>query len=194
MFFFFLYVWRNTLVCICSQSCITAAVFLGMYSNVRTLFKYGVAPLASLYCVQHCVTEYIVDIVITTGVSMEPVIKEGDIFLLSRSCVRNQSLNPGDIIVSKSPVQPKDHICKRVVGLAGDTMSHHRADGCTYKYIPKGHVWLEGDNKEMSKDSRDYGPVPYGLILGRLFFRVYPIKTSGWFPPRDSWYLVQHLI
>ena len=38
--------------------------------------------------------------------------------------------------------------------------------------IPKGHVWLLGDNPNYSKDSRDYGPVPYGLIRGRACFKV----------------------
>ena len=38
--------------------------------------------------------------------------------------------------------------------------------------IPKGHVWLLGDNPNYSKDSRDYGPVPYGLIRGRAYFKV----------------------
>ena len=38
--------------------------------------------------------------------------------------------------------------------------------------IPKGHLWLLGDNPKYSKDSRDYGPVPYGLIQGRVCFKV----------------------
>lgn len=40
--------------------------------------------------------------------------------------------------------------------------------------VPKGHVWLEGDNSENSIDSRTYGPVPMGLIQSRAFFRLYP--------------------
>ena len=54
---------------------------------------------------------------------------------------------------------------------------------CTYFYnwnrpklpslqVPKGHVWLSGDNVDNSVDSRTYGPVPYGLILGRVCYRV----------------------
>lgn len=38
--------------------------------------------------------------------------------------------------------------------------------------MPTGHVWLEGDNLQNSTDSRYYGPVPYGLIRGRIFFKV----------------------
>lgn len=34
-------------------------------------------------------------------------------------------------------------------------------------YVPKGHVWLEGDNSENSIDSRTYGPVPMGNCIDR---------------------------
>lgn len=43
-------------------------------------------------------------------------------------------------------------------------------------YVPKGMVWLEGDNSENSADSRIYGPVPLGLIQSRVFCKVWPIK------------------
>lgn len=42
---------------------------------------------------------------------------------------------------------------------------------CNLK-IPKGHVWLLGDNPNWSKDSRHFGAVPYGLIRGRAWFKV----------------------
>ena len=38
--------------------------------------------------------------------------------------------------------------------------------------MPKGHVWLLGDNRDHSMDSRSYGPVPCGLILGRVCYKV----------------------
>lgn len=38
--------------------------------------------------------------------------------------------------------------------------------------IPKGHVWLEGDNSARSLDSRSFGPIPYGLIKGRAVCKV----------------------
>lgn len=42
---------------------------------------------------------------------------------------------------------------------------------CTSQ-VPRGHVWLLGDNAPVSYDSRSYGPVPYALITGRVFAQV----------------------
>ena len=38
--------------------------------------------------------------------------------------------------------------------------------------VPKGHLWLEGDNPTRSQDSRQFGPVPFGLIRGRALCKV----------------------
>ncbi|VFQ80317.1 unnamed protein product [Cuscuta campestris] len=45
--------------------------------------------------------------------------------------------------------------------------------------VPKGHVWLQGDNIYASKDSRQLGPFPYGLIMGKVFYRVWPPEGFG---------------
>ncbi|MBA0728289.1 hypothetical protein Golax_001200, partial [Gossypium laxum] len=39
-------------------------------------------------------------------------------------------------------------------------------------WVPKGHVWIQGDNLYVSRDSRHFGPLPYGLIEGKVFMRV----------------------
>ena len=40
--------------------------------------------------------------------------------------------------------------------------------------VPNGYVWIEGDNKSSSVDSRDYGPIPMGLLQGKVVLCVYP--------------------
>ena len=38
--------------------------------------------------------------------------------------------------------------------------------------VPYGYVYLTGENRAVSKDSRDYGAIPYGLIQSRVLLRV----------------------
>lgn len=44
--------------------------------------------------------------------------------------------------------------------------------------VPRGHVWLEGDNYQQSYDSRMYGPVPMGLVNGRVICRLWPFSEA----------------
>ncbi|XP_004294185.1 PREDICTED: mitochondrial inner membrane protease subunit 1-like [Fragaria vesca subsp. vesca] len=90
----------------------------------------------------------------------------GDIFLEERLSHRFGRLVPGDVVVVPSPDNPKMMVAKRIIGLEGDK-------------VPKGHVWIQGDNTYESHDSRSHGPVPYGLIQGRVFCRVWPFDDFG---------------
>lgn len=45
--------------------------------------------------------------------------------------------------------------------------------------ISRGHVWIEGDNAGNSTDSRHYGPIPKGLILSKVVFRLFPFNSIG---------------
>ena len=82
----------------------------------------------------------------------------------------------GDLITLKSPIEPSRIICKRVIGLPGDTIcvdpTGEHADPSQRIVIPDGHVWIAGDNAAHSRDSRLYGPVPIALIRGKLQARV----------------------
>lgn len=52
--------------------------------------------------------------------------------------------------------------------------------------VPPGCVWLEGDNKMNSTDSRTYGPVPIALLQGRVFMQIWHkfrrINHTSWEP------------
>ncbi|KAI9366794.1 peptidase S24/S26A/S26B/S26C [Zopfochytrium polystomum] len=66
-------------------------------------------------------------------------------------------------------------VCKRVLGLPGDTVLRDPTVSLTETIkVPPGHIWLQGDNYSNSTDSRVYGPVPLGLMKGRVVCKVFP--------------------
>lgn len=103
---------------------------------------------------------------------MEPTLESNNILFTEHITPRMQRLRRGDIVIAKSPANPRQNICKRIVGLPGDKVKGHFPKRS--QYVPRGHVWLEGDNSSNSADSRVYGPVPQGLIRSRVVCRVWP--------------------
>ncbi|MGH0133235.1 UNVERIFIED_CONTAM: hypothetical protein FKN15_005612 [Acipenser sinensis] len=73
----------------------------------------------------------------------------------------------------------------KTLGFVGYTIQYGCIAHCAFEYIgelvmvPKGHVWLGGDDLKNSTDSRSYGPVPYTLITGRVCFKLWPLEKCG---------------
>lgn len=123
--------------------------------------------------------------------------------------VQLEKLRAGDIVTLISPLDPRLLLTKRVIALAGDTVrvwvpGGSRQGGAgrwTRIKIPPGHVWVEGDAavdivpgsleraansastpvhlKNKSRDSREFGPVPMGLITSRIEWIVWPPERFG---------------
>jgi inner membrane protease subunit 1 len=122
---------------------------------------------------------------------MMPTIHEfGDLTVVERLCTTAlgarllRPLARGDIVIALPPYRTDAHtVCKRVVALEGDAVAVPGRPAPVV--IPPGHVWLEGDNAHNSSDSREYGPVPGGLIRGRLVARVWPPHAARLFRAGD---------
>jgi signal peptidase I len=88
-------------------------------------------------------------------------------------------------------------LLKRVVGLAGDTvaMTHGRilVDGALFDgysdaqrdgadlaqiTVPAGSIFVLGDNRAQSDDSREFGPVPTESVIGRATLVVWPLTRA----------------
>lgn len=104
---------------------------------------------------------------------MEPTLHTNDVLLTEHITPRFRKIDRGDIVIAKSPFDPKQYICKRIAGLPGDKV---KIGFVATEIVPRGHVWLEGDNTRDSYDSRSYGPIPQGLIVSRAVVKLWPLK------------------
>ncbi|XP_028396131.1 mitochondrial inner membrane protease subunit 1-like [Dendronephthya gigantea] len=154
-----------------------------MIERVLTKLLYTVGQIGHFGCVLYVIKNYVVEPTLCFGTSMQPTINsssKNDVVLTEHlSSLHN--LKKNDIVIVRSPKEPDSTICKRITGLEGDMVETYVSDSSEYKKIqvPKGHVWLTGDNTNNSVDSRTYGPVPCGLILGRVCYKLYPISEFG---------------
>ncbi|KAJ7400263.1 Mitochondrial inner membrane protease subunit 1 [Pitangus sulphuratus] len=71
-------------------------------------------------CIAHCAFEYLGGIVVCSGPSMEPTIQNSDVVFSENLSRHFYCIRKGDIVIVKSPNDPKSNICKRVIGLEGD--------------------------------------------------------------------------
>lgn len=103
---------------------------------------------------------------------------EGELVLDNKLVCRlfPERLGRGDIVTFVSPLDPQRTVCKRILGLPGDTIcvdpTGEKAPSTEHVIVPTGHLWVSGDNAAWSRDSRDYGPVPMALMRGRLVAKV----------------------
>lgn len=103
---------------------------------------------------------------------------EGELVLVNKFVCRlfPERLARGDIVTFVSPLDPQRVVCKRILGLPGDTIcldpTGEMAPSTEHVIIPAGHFWAGGDNAAWSRDSREYGPVPMALLKGQLVAKV----------------------
>ncbi|XVF40171.1 hypothetical protein PTKIN_Ptkin01aG0090200 [Pterospermum kingtungense] len=106
-----------------------------------------------------------------------------NLLLVERISTTTGKLKPGDVVILQSPESPRKIVCKRLIGMEGDEVTYvvdpKNSDRCETIVVPKGHVWVEGDHIYASKDSRNFGAVPYGLLKGRAVWTLLPRKDFG---------------
>ncbi|ESO99427.1 hypothetical protein LOTGIDRAFT_231076 [Lottia gigantea] len=74
----------------------------------------------------------------------------------------------------KSPRCVKENQIKRLIALEGDLIKT-KGYKKTHIRIPKGHCWVEGENRKYSIDSNSYGPVPIALLFGKASHIIWPL-------------------
>ncbi|KAK9069326.1 hypothetical protein SSX86_013442 [Deinandra increscens subsp. villosa] len=108
-----------------------------------------------------------------------------DYVFLEKFCLDKYKFSHGDVVIFSDPTNYKGRCVKRIVAMEGDYVSN--VNGATK--VPEGHCWVEGDNSGFSSDSRTYGPIPLGLIEGRVTHVIWPPerikKVDRRIPPQE---------
>ncbi|RDY01585.1 Mitochondrial inner membrane protease subunit 2, partial [Mucuna pruriens] len=100
-----------------------------------------------------------------------------DYVLVEKFCLGKYKFSHGDVVVFRSPLNHKETHIKRIAALPGEWFgTNHNHD---VLQIPLGHCWVEGDNTASSMDSKSFGPIPLGLIRGRVTHVVWPPQRIG---------------
>jgi signal peptidase I len=162
--------------------------------------EYLVILLVSFALVFGFVRPFVMEAFWIPSGSMIPTLEIGDRVLVNKFIYRFTEPKRGDIIVFESVDNPDEDLIKRVVGLPGDTVAVRRGhlllngerqrepyvnkklpDRSFYAKtkVPKGHVFVMGDNRGNSADSRVFGPLPEKNIEGEAFLRFWPPHRIG---------------
>jgi signal peptidase I len=162
--------------------------------------EFLVILLVSFALVFGFVRPFVVEAFYIPSESMVPTLRVGDRVLVNKFIYRFTEPQRGDIIVFRSVEGDNEELIKRVEGVPGDRISVRR--GKLYvngepqkepyvnkkfpdrsyfapKTVPKDHVFVMGDNRANSRDSRFFGPVPDENIEGEAFLRFWPLDRFG---------------
>ena len=101
-----------------------------------------------------------------------------DAVLLNKLSVLLSHYGRGDVVVLRAPHEPKEMLTKRIIGMEGDVVARRGRSG-ELVHVPRGHIWVEGDNEASSNDSNGFGCVSAALIEARVCFKLWPLSEAG---------------
>lgn len=139
--------------------------------------------------------------------SMENSIMTGDMVFSEKVSYYGGSPQRGDIVTFKDPEIPTRTLIKRVIATGGETvqlidgsvyvdgekldepytngkeswpLTAAYGSSITYPYtVPEGELWLMGDNRTNSQDSRYFGSIPVSSVTGKAVLRYWPLDAIG---------------
>ena len=141
---------------------------------------------------------------IVSGPSMETTFHDGDYLIVDEISYRFSKPQRGDVVIFNAPPDPKTRYIKRIIALPGETIRIKEGDvfiekddqkmQLTESYLPKDlktftynekaiklgpdQYFVMGDNRNNSKDSREWGPLPYNMIIGKVSIKVFSMPAA----------------
>lgn len=126
------------------------------------------------------------------GFSMRPTLDDGEFVLVSKLSYRFGEFERGDIVVFHFPLNPEEELVKRIIGLPGDQVTvqdnqlyvngqllnePYIAQAPVYSgswTVTEGQLFVLGDNRNNSNDSKDWGLLPQENVVGKAVLIYWP--------------------
>lgn len=141
---------------------------------------------------------FVVQPFVVSGASMEPTFYNGNYLLVDELTYRFRDPERGEVIVFRYPGDLSSFYIKRIIGLPGDRVVLRDNTISVYEHgkgrvlhesyllgnptngsfdvtVPDGEYFVMGDNRNFSFDSRSWGSLPKGDIIGVVRLRLWPI-------------------
>ena len=172
-------------------------------SLIRWLLETALLVLLA-FALAFGIRTYLVEPFIVPTGSMIPTIEIGNRVLAEK--ITYHFIRPphyGDIVVFPDPKGEHPHLIKRVIATAGQTVdlregkvyvneqqliepythnlpSNPLAPEFRYPFtVPAGDLWVMGDNRTNSADSRAFGPIPVSAVQGHAVWTYWPLSAFG---------------
>lgn len=132
------------------------------------------------------------------GTSMEPTLLSGQRLVIEKVSLHFNAPARGEVVVLNVPGRDADALIKRVVANAGDVIAirngrvYLNGEAITEPYlsqftpgdlpstvVPDGYLFVLGDNRGASNDSRSFGMIPTDHLVGRAILSYWPPDTVG---------------
>jgi signal peptidase I len=150
------------------------------------------------------IRQFVVQTFYIPSASMHETLIEGDRVLVNKVGYHLHDIHRGDVVVFRKPPNlnvSEDDLIKRVVGLPGETVQGrggtvyvngapldepyveplcHGTGDFARVTVPPGTLWVMGDNRCNSSDSRVFGPIDQHLVVGRAFVLAWPVDRLSW--------------
>lgn len=162
------------------------------FSEVKSwVFSIAAAIIAALF-----IRTFIVELYVVDGPSMRPTLQDEERLVVNKFIYRIREPLKGEVLIFRYPRDPSRDFIKRVIATAGDTIEIKeghvyvndqllREDYILEKTrteypkvtIPDGTIFVMGDNRNNSEDSRfpDVGFVPLNLVKGKAILIFWPV-------------------
>lgn len=132
--------------------------------------------------------------------SMEPNFFDGQYVLVNKLAYKLGEPQRGDVVVFHNPNNPDEDYIKRIIGLPGDTVSFdggiayvngqpldepyvnpptNGGFGAGPTVVEDNHIFVMGDNRPNSRDSRVFGELSEDLMVGKAWVRIWPLTEMG---------------